>query len=99
MNANEYGILFEFGTGFDMSGNTSLSLVFTRPDATVLTVTNPAVTISAAAAPPFLGNQYMKYTFASGDINQAGSYSVRAIYNDGLPSHLISNVGTFVVGA
>lgn len=95
MNAGEYGILFEFGTGFNMASQTSLSLAFTRPDNTTLTVTASLGTIDAA---PFLANQYAKYTFLNGDINQSGTYSVRCIYNDAAPSHLISDIGTFVVG-
>lgn len=96
MNANEYGIVLKFGTGFDMSGNTSLSLVFTRPDGTSLTVTNPAVTVGSGAYGSFADKEYLNYTTVSGDINQAGTYTVRAIYNaSGV--HLISDPGTFVV--
>src|ERR1035437_4420231 len=102
MNANEYGVLFEFGTDFDMSSDTGVGLVFTRPDGTVLTVTNPAVTVGSVdtGSPPnvFLAHQYLKYTFASGDINQSGVYSVRATYTDATPAHLISNPATFPVG-
>jgi hypothetical protein len=96
MNAGEYGIQFQFGTGFDMSSNTSLSLAFTRPDNTTLTVT---AALGTTLATPFLANQWVKYTLANGDIPIAGTYKVRALYNDGLPSHLISDIGTFVVGA
>lgn len=98
MNANEYGILFQFGTGFDMSSETAVSLVFTRPDGTVLTVTNPAVTVGGTSSGSFSAHQYLNYTFANGDINQAGTYSVRATYTDSAPTHLISAPATFSVG-
>lgn len=96
MNVGEYGIALQFGTGFDMSSQTSLHIQFTKPNGTVLTVVGTLGTILSA---PFSANQYVKYTFVNGDIDQAGSYQVRAIYDDGLPSHLISDIGTFVVGA
>lgn len=103
MNVGEYGVEFVLGTGFDMSANTGLALVFTKPDASVLTVTNPAVTINAspyvgATTPPgtFAGNTYFQYTFLNGDVNQAGLWSVRGHYlSSGVL--LISDPTTFTI--
>ena len=101
MNVNEYGVVYAFSTGFDMSGFTSISLTITRPDLTTVTVTNSTgVTVPASPIPTtdgvFAANQYTRYVFANGDINQVGNYSARVTYNDG-SQHLISDVGTFTI--
>lgn len=98
MNAGEYGILFQFGTGYDMSANTSVGLVFTKPDGTIVEVLSPSVSVGNVASGAFAAFQYLKYTFVHGDIDQPGTYRVRALYDDGIPTHLISNAGSFVVG-
>ena len=101
MNVGEYGVQFVLGTSFDMSANTSLSLTFTKPDGTTLTVSNPDVTIDAApittTAGTFDANTYFLYTFESGDVNQSGDWSVRGTYNAAGPVHLISSIGYFTI--
>ena len=75
---DEKGQPFRIGTGFDMSGSTSLTIKFTKPDGTELTVTNPDVT--APATPlvndPYLGSipasTYFEYTSTGLDFDQAG---------------------------
>ena len=87
-----------------MSANTGLSLIFTKPDGTLLTVTNPQVTISASSYSPtttpnlgtFAGNTYFLYTFANGNVDQSGTWKVRGHYTaSGVL--LISNPATFTV--
>ncbi len=85
MIIGEYGKQIVLGTGFDMSANTGLALVFTAPDGTTFTRNNPAVAIvNAPYAQPapfnFLANQYLTYTTANGDITQAGAWQVRGEY-------------------
>ena len=103
MNANEYGVIFRFSTGYDMSGFTGLSLTFTKPDASTLTVTNLSsspVTLGsinvATTLGTFASHQYVNYTFAAGDINQAGTYTVRLTYTDSTKK-LISDPATFTI--
>lgn len=83
MNAGEYGRVLNFGTQFDMSAYTSLAIVFTRPDGTLI---SPSASLGASAitAPSgsFLPYQYCTYIFANGDINQAGTYTARVSYTD-----------------
>lgn len=102
MNVNEWGIKFQFATGFDISGFTQLQLVFTKPDGTVVTKTSPDVT-----APPvdsitteglFPANTYAEYRLQNGDVDQAGEWCVYAIYDDG-SQHLIADVAHFTVNA
>jgi hypothetical protein len=101
MNVNEWGVAFVFSTGFDMSSFTSISITFTKPDATTLVVTNPAVTVPnfdlVTTEGTFLANKYAKYIFVSGDVNQAGDWSAIVTYDDATPQHLISDRGTFTI--
>ena len=86
MNAGEYGLVINFDAQYDVSGNTSLALLFTRADQTTFTVTNPLVAIGttpvSTALGQFAANQYVKYTTANGDLTVPGMYSVRLIYTD-----------------
>ncbi len=103
MNVGEYGVEFVFAASFDMSAETGLALHFTKPSGALLTVTNPAVYIQnaplvTAQFGTLAANTYAIYVFLNGDVNEAGLWSVRLIYDDAAPQHLISNVTTFTVG-
>lgn len=100
MNVNEYGVELQFCVSFDMSANTSLSLTFTKPDSTTLTVT-PTLGVVPVSTPLgiFAANTYVLYTFLNGQVNQAGDWTARLTYQDAQPSKLISTVGSFVVGS
>ena len=105
MNVNEWGVELLFSTGFDMSAFTAISMIFTKPDGTTLTVTNPGTTAlivgtadAVTTLGTFLAHKYLQYTFQNGDVNQAGSWSVRVTYTDAT-QHLISDSTTFTVGA
>ena len=100
MNVGEYGISFNLNVNYDMSGFTSLSLDFTRPDGTTISRANGVVTVpSSPLVTPdgtFAANQYCTYAFQSGDINQEGTYSARLTYNDAT-KRLISDPVTFTI--
>lgn len=101
MNKDEFGIAFYLNMAYTMAGFTTLSLAFTRPDGTVLTVTSPSVNINASplvtpSSGTFAANQYAQYTFAAGDINQAGVYSARLTYQ-AAGIKLISDIVQFTV--
>lgn len=102
MNVNEYGVEFVFGASFDMSAKTNLTLNFTKPNGASLSVSSPAVYIVNAPIVTSLGtldaNTYAVYITQNGDIDQAGNWSVRLVYDDATPAHLISNIATFTVG-
>lgn len=101
MIVNEYGIIYYLGTSFDMSAYTALILTFTKPDGTTLVVQNPDVSIVAAPVTTtkgvFAANTYFKYTFQDGDIDQAGTWTVRGTYRESPTVQLFSTVDTFVV--
>lgn len=94
MNVNEYGIDINFNVNYTMTGFTSLSLAITKPNGAVL---NKTPTLGTIGLGTFLANQYVIYRTAAGDIDQAGTYSVRLTYNNALPTQLISDIVTFTV--
>lgn len=101
MNVNEYGIAVLFSTGYDMSSFTTVSITFTKPDGTLLTVTNPAVSVPnvdvTTTQGVFAAHKYLSYTTVNGDIDQAGTWTARAFYIDPTPRRLDSTVATFTV--
>jgi hypothetical protein len=100
MRVGEYGIPIQFNTRFDLSGFTSLSLAFTKPDNTILTVTDPDVAIGVGdiitPIGTFLSGEYVTYTFVNGDVDLFGEWSARLTANDG-SENLISAEATFTV--
>lgn len=98
MFVNEYGLQIQFGVSFDMSANTSLAMHFTKPDGTLLNVTAALGTVQIVTTLGiFAANTYGTYIFQNGDVNQAGQWQVRLIYDDASPAHLISSIGLFEV--
>lgn len=100
MNVGEYGLTFNMNVNYDISSNTTLNLVFTRPDATTFTATNPAVSVgSISLVTPigtFAANQYSIYIIALGNLTVAGTYTVRLTYIDST-KRLISDISSFIV--
>jgi hypothetical protein len=101
----EYGNIIYVNADFDMTANTDMQLVFVKPDLTTLTVNkaggvsapNADVTDPDDATVTYLANKYWKYTTASGDIDQAGQWSVHGTYTDATPKFFIGAPDTFVV--
>lgn len=86
MNAGEFGLVVNFDAQYDMSSFSALTLLFTRPDGTVFTVTAPQVTLGTVPITTPLGafaaNQYAQYKIADGDLTLPGMYSARLSYAD-----------------
>ncbi|WP_426111024.1 hypothetical protein [Massilia sp. PWRC2] len=103
MNVGEYGISFNFNQNFTISGFTTLSLAITRPDGSVITKTNPAVSVgSVALVTPndgtYAAGQYAVYVFADGDLSLPGDYKARLTYTDA-SKRLIGELVVFTVNA
>lgn len=101
MNVGEYGISYNLNVNYDISGFTTLGLVFTRPDGTTITRANGSVTVPSTPlvttdAGTFAANQYCAYVFQVGDLSVAGEYTVRLTYTDS-SKRLISDRVTFTV--
>lgn len=102
MNVGEYGISFNFNVNFNIASFTSLSLDIVRPDGSTISRANGPVTVGTVAlvttdSGTFAANQYAVYTFAAGDLTQAGTYTARLTYVDASPKRLTSDVISFVV--
>lgn len=107
MNAGEHGIAYHFNVNFNLSGATSLSLTFTRPDGTTFTrtgadVTAPAVPFVAGGTfGTFAASQYAKYITKAGDFPLPGVHTARLTYADAtkLLKSDLGNEDTFTVSA
>jgi len=102
MRVNEYGVIFRFSVGYDISAETELSLVFTKPDGTVMPAkVTPDVSVGVTPVVTTLGtfaaNEYVNYTFVSGDIDQAGVWTAQLTYDEGATIRLISDKAQFTV--
>ena len=108
IKVGEKGQPFRIATGFDMSGSTALSIVFTAPtngaDFTRTNATSPAVTAPAVAltSDPELGNvaasTYFEYTTDGTEFDIDGAWTACAVYTD---ASLVLNANkvTFTIGA
>lgn len=103
LKVGEFGKIIRVDTNFDLSANTELTLVFTKPDGSTLTkvktdgVSAPGITVTDPDGVEFTANEYMEYDFASGDLDQAGRWFVRAEYDDATPKNFIGDTVEFTV--
>ena len=103
MNVGEYGITFNMNVNFNISGFTTLSLAFTRPDGSTFTRTNSGSIVTVGGSPlvttdlgTFAANEYCIYVFQSGDLTLEGTYSARLTYTDA-SKRLVSDATSFTV--
>ncbi len=101
VNETEFGIPYVFSIGRNMQNFTEISIEFTKPDGTILLVSDPDVTVPAVSIFTVLGlfaaNTYAQYAFQEGDLDQYGTWTARLIYTDASPLHLTSNRSNFTV--
>lgn len=104
MNVGDYGVQFVFGSSpaLDLSSFSVLSLVFTRPNGTTLTVTTPDLSVPATPVTiggvTYAANTYASYFFQDGDVTVPGVWKARLNYQNASPILLHSNYGSFLVG-
>lgn len=98
MNVGEYGLALNLNVNYTLTGYTSLTMNFMRPDGTTFTSTGVTVpnTPFVAADGTYAASQYARYVFTAGDLNQAGDYKVRLTYQDAT-KRLVSDVAGFTV--
>ncbi len=88
---------------FDMSNNTSIDFIYTKPNGTLLSVQGvlgaTKQTINGALVP---ANFWASYTFQPGDLDEDGDWNLQIIYNNISPTpvDLFKNLTpiTFAVG-
>lgn len=93
--------------GYDISGYSSLSLVFHKPSGSTLTVTDgDGVTAPNSAASgtlatgeeyTYAADEYFEYETQDGDIDEEGKWTVCGVYVDG-QKRLVSHPVNFHVG-
>lgn len=103
----EIGKLLIVGAGFDLSGNSDLRVVLTKPDSTEVTktsvdgVTAPAVPITVdvdGVSTTFAANEYFQYPTESGVMTPAGTgWKIRGEYVDATPKDLCGDNTVFTV--
>ena len=92
----EFGKPIYLATGFDMSGNSALTVVFTKPDGSMLQKPATAPNVAIGSMP---ANTYFEVTPEDGDIDQSGGWAAYGIYEDSTPRKLISETVQFTVNA
>ena len=107
MNSGEFGVKFRLNVGYDISGFSSLSLVFHKPSGAELTVDDgdgvsaPATaatgTLATGETYSYSANEYFEYTTADGDIDEEGKWTVCGVYVDG-EKRLVTHPVHFHVG-
>lgn len=85
LRVGEAGKRHRIATSFDMSSNTSLGLVYTKPDETTLSVTPTLGTTSATIdGQSAAANTWVFYDFVPGDIatGEDGTWTVELTYTN-----------------
>lgn len=95
------GITGEDGSPFDLSSQTSLSLVFTKESGNTLTVT-PSIgsTTETIDGEEFVANTWIFYDFNPGEVDESGNWSVNFTYTNTTlnPDDIFQNLSTNVLG-
>ncbi len=105
---NDVGRIFVGGSGgYDLSGQTTLRMVFKKPDGTVVEKTgsdgviivNAPITVDVQGVPTtFEANEYWQYPSEAGLLDQVGTtWSVHGEYVDATPKDLSGDVHIFEV--
>ncbi len=90
IHVGESGKLYGYNTNLDLSSNTSLSLVFTAPDGSKITIDPSRISAPAVdgifdvngTPTTFLANQYMQFITLSTDFLTSGGWYVCGTYTN-----------------
>lgn len=103
---DDVGRIFAVNANFDLSANTELRVVFTKPDGSVIEklkadgVTAPAVDLSICVdgvEQTFLANEYFQYPSEAGLLDAVGVWTIHGEYVDATPKDLSGDVSNFTV--
>ena len=106
IKAKEVGKIFRYATGFDLSGSTGLTLVFTHSDGTTFTLTEATTPAVTAPASPVVdddlgslnASEYMQFTTIATTFVLSGTWTVCGVYSDATPKAFAGLTATFTVG-
>jgi hypothetical protein len=103
----EIGKLLVVNAGFDLSGNTELRVVLTKPDGSVVTkltadgVSAPSTPITVdvdGVSTTFNADEYFQYPTESGVITPSGAgWKIHGEYVDATPTDFCGDTTTFTV--
>ena len=84
LRVGETGKRIRVATGFDMSNNTSLAMLFTKPSGATLSVTATLGTTNETFSDgtAVLANEFMFYDTDTGDIDESGTWQVDVTYTN-----------------
>lgn len=105
IKVGEVGKLFNYGTFFDLSSFTLLTLKFTSPLGTVTTLTSPtrvsapSVDVTDNVLGTLPADTYMQITTEATDFTEVGTWTVCGIYQDATPKKFDGDDATFEVEA
>ena len=103
---DDIGRIFAVNANFDLSGNSELRVVFTKPDGTTVEklkadgVTAPAIDLIICVDgddQTFLANEYFQYPSETGLLDLIGSWTIHGEYVDLTPKDLSGDVSNFTV--
>ena len=103
---DDIGRIFAVNANFDLSGNTELRMVFTKPDGTTVEklkadgVTAPAIDLTICVDgtdQTFLANEYFQYSSEAGLLDLTGAWTIHGEYVDATPKDLSGDVSSFTV--
>lgn len=97
IKVGEIGKVINLITGYDMSSATTVSVVLTKPDGTTTTKTGSSVVVGTTTSGNLIANEYFEYTTEASDIDQAGTWGIYGIYEDGTPKKFLSTEADFIV--
>ncbi len=108
IKVNEIGKIININAAFDLSGNTDLQIIFTKPDGTTTLTVNKAGGVTAPAVPytytdadgnsvTFNANEYWSYPTSSGDIDVEGTWTLHGKYIDATPKDYCGDSASFTV--
>jgi len=104
IRVGESGKRHRVNVKFDMSSNTSIGFVYTKPSGATLTVPGvlgtSSITIAGVSVSP---NFWAYYDFVPGDLDEAGDYDLQITYTNtaATPDDIFKNLDpiTLTVGA
>ena len=93
--AKEVGKLFELGTFFDLSAETSMEIDLKDPNGAITTISDARITAPAVASGDYPANTYMQFSTIDSDFPIHGTWEVLGVYADGTPKEFFSESDPF----
>lgn len=99
LKEGDVGKIIQLDANFNLSGNTDLQLVFTKPSGAIVIKTSAdGITAPAIAGVSALANEYWEYPTEAGLLDESGDgWKVHGVYIDGTPKNFCGDTVIFPV--